>query len=83
MKARGSCESRAMRVLSPRIEPPVREEEGSTASTATRWPAAVRLDPRASMVVDLPTPGTPVMPTRIALPVWGSTASIRLAAAAR
>ena len=24
------------------------------------------------MVVDLPTPGAPVMPTRIALPVWGS-----------
>ena len=29
-----------MRVLSPRIEPPVRVEDGSTASTATLWPCA-------------------------------------------
>ena len=29
-----------MRVLSPRIEPPVRLEDGSTASTATLWPCA-------------------------------------------
>jgi len=55
--------------MSPRIEPPVREEEGSTASTATLRPPAVRLEPRVSMVVDLPTPGTPVTPTRIARPV--------------
>ncbi len=44
-KAAGSTASRDMRVLSPRIDPPVRELEGSTASTATRWPAAVRLTP--------------------------------------
>ena len=31
-----------MRVLSPRIEPPLRVEDGSTASTATRCPAEVR-----------------------------------------
>ena len=42
MKAFGSWPSRAMRVLSPRIEPPVRVDEGSTASTATFWPAAER-----------------------------------------
>ena len=72
MKALRSTERRAMRVLSPRIEPPVREEEGSTASTATLWPASVRLEPSMSMVVDLPTPGTPVTPTRIAPPVAGS-----------
>ena len=42
MKALGSTASRAMRVLSPRIEPPVRAEEGSTASTATLWPCSVR-----------------------------------------
>ena len=40
-----------MRVLSPRIEPPLRALDGSTASTATRWPAvdevqAERLDER-------------------------------------
>ena len=38
MKAFGSMASRAMRVLSARIEPPVRAEDGSTASTATLWP---------------------------------------------
>jgi hypothetical protein len=31
--------------------------------------------PSVSMNVDLPTPGAPEMPTRIALPVCGSTAS--------
>ena len=83
MKALGSRARRAIRVLSPKMEPPVRVEDGSTASTATLCPAAVRLAPRASMVVDLPTPGTPVMPTRIAVPVCGSTASMRPRAAAR
>ena len=42
MKARGSRASRSIRVLSPRIEPPERVEEGSTASTARRRPAPVR-----------------------------------------
>ncbi len=65
------------------MDPPVRDEEGSTASTATRWPDAVRFEPKASMVVDFPTPGTPVMPTRMARPVCGSKASISAAAAAR
>ena len=36
MNALGSFASRAMRVLSARIEPPVRVEEGSMASTAMR-----------------------------------------------
>ena len=73
MNAAGSAARRGIRVLSPRIEPPVRLEEGSTASTATRWPRPVSMVPNASMNVDLPTPGTPVMPTRIALPVCGSS----------
>jgi len=34
------------------------------------------------MVVDLPTPGEPVMPTRIARPVSGSSAWTRSRAAA-
>jgi hypothetical protein len=68
MKALGSTASRAIRVLSPRIEPPELFEEGSTARTATRWPAAVRLEPRTSISVDFPTPGGPVTPTRIAAP---------------
>jgi hypothetical protein len=42
MNALSSAASRAIRVLSARIEPPVRAEEGSTASTATRWPSPVR-----------------------------------------
>ena len=63
-----------MRVLSPRIEPPVRVEDGSMASTATRWPRPVSMVPRASSVVDLPTPGGPVRPSRTARPVAGSTA---------
>ena len=36
MKAPGSCARRLMRVLSPRMEPPVRRDVGSTASTARR-----------------------------------------------
>ncbi len=38
MKAFGWADRSFIRVLSPRIEPPVRAEEGSTASTATLWP---------------------------------------------
>ena len=44
----------------------MRVEEGSTASTATLCPFWVRKLPSASIVVDLPTPGTPVMPIRTA-----------------
>ena len=73
MKAAGSAASLGIRVLSARIEPPVRLEEGSTASTATRWPCSVKYVPSASIVVDLPTPGMPVMPTRTPLPVSGSS----------
>ena len=35
MNARESAASRSIRVLSPRIEPPLTAEDGSTASTAT------------------------------------------------
>ncbi len=51
---------------------------GSRRRCGSRWgrppepppcgPAPVSRLPRASMAVDLPTPGTPVMPTRTALP---------------
>ena len=57
MNACGSRARRSMRVLSPMIEPPLRRLDGSTASTATRCPAAVRRDPSSSMKVDLPAPG--------------------------
>jgi hypothetical protein len=75
MKAAGFCDSSSMRVLSPRMEPPVTDDDGSTASTATRRPCSMRYSPSASMKVDLPTPGTPEMPTRIAPPVCGSRPS--------
>ena len=64
MKAAGCTDSRSMRVLSPRIEPPETVDDGSTASTATRWPCAISCSPSASMKVLLPTPGTPEMPMR-------------------
>ena len=51
---RASASSCSIRVLSPRIEPPLRVLDGSTASTATRWPCSTRWTPSASMNVDLP-----------------------------
>ena len=59
MNAFSSTARRAIRVLSPRIEPPVRVDDGSTASTATRCPSPVRRVPSSSMNVDFPTPGHP------------------------
>src|SRR5262249_57963320 len=69
--ALASLARRGMRVLSAKIEPPLRADDGSTARTATWWPWAVRNVPSTSMVVDLPTPGAPVMPTRVALAGYG------------
>ena len=71
MNAFGSTASRAMRVLSPRIEPPDSALDGSIASTATRSPFSVSRLPSSSMKVLLPTPGTPVTPSRRAPPVAG------------
>ena len=71
MKAAGNWQSRSMRVLSPRILPPDRELVGSIVSTAIFWPRSTSWQPKDSMNVLLPTPGTPVMPTRLALPVKG------------
>ena len=45
-------------------------------------PSPVSMVPSASMVVDLPTPGAPVMPTRTALPVVRSSSCMSAAAAA-
>lgn len=56
------------------MEPPVLLDEGSTASTATRWPMPVSRVPKASMKVDFPTPGTPLIPIRRAFPECGSSA---------
>ena len=76
MKAFGSTESFSMRVLSPMMLPPDSWLLGSIASTAMRWPAAVSSEPSASMKVLFHTPGTPVMPIRTALPVWGRRRSM-------
>ncbi len=73
MNASGATARRCIRVLSPRIEPPETWLVGSIASTATRLPAAIRRVPSSSMNVDLPTPGTPVIPIRRARPVAGSS----------
>ena len=52
-----------MRTLSPRIEPPVDEEEGSTVKTATLAPCVVvKYFPNASIIELFPAPGGPVMP---------------------
>lgn len=56
--------SRAMRVLSPRIAPPLRWEEGSTASTATLSPASTNWQPSVSIRLLLPAPGGPEKPMR-------------------
>ena len=69
-----------MRVLSPRIEPPETLELGSTASTATRWPAPISCRPSVSMKVDLPTPGTPETPIRNAARA-GAGSAVRKASA--
>ncbi len=61
-----------MRVLSPRIDPPVRAEDGSIASTATRSPCPVSIDPKLSMNVDLPTPGVPDSARRMACRSFGN-----------
>ena len=74
MKASASTDRRSMRVLSPRIEPPDTLDDGSTASTATRCRCFSRCRPSASMKVDLPTPGTPEMPSRNDWPLAGSSA---------
>ena len=64
-----------MRVLSAMMLPPLRVLLGSTASTATWSPFSTSIMPKLSIKVLLPTPGTPVMPRRIAFPVWGSSRS--------
>ena len=45
---------------------------GSTASMSIFLPARAKYMPNASMNVRFPTPGAPVIPTRIEPPAWGS-----------
>jgi hypothetical protein len=83
MKASRRRDSSSMRVLSPRIEPPPRLDEGSIASTASDRPRSSSDRPKRSIRVDLPTPGTPVMPSRTDLPVCGSTSASSASARTR
>ena len=83
MNASGARASLSIRVLSPRIEPPERVEDGSTASTASRRPASVSVSPSRSMKLDLPTPGVPVSPTRSAGRAGAGSAASSARAAAR
>ena len=48
----------------PPTEPPLRCDDGSTASTASRWRREASSRPSDSMSVDLPVPGGPEMPSR-------------------
>ncbi len=82
MKTFGLVEMLSMRVLSPRMEPPLRSDEGSIASTANLCLSEVTMLPMASMKVDLPAPGTPVMPMRTDRPAWGRQRSMMACARA-
>jgi hypothetical protein len=44
------------------IDPPVREEDGSTAKTATLCPLLINIEPKDSINELLPTPGAPDNP---------------------
>src|SRR4051794_18622408 len=76
MKTPGSVAWSCIRTRSPSSAPPENGDDGSTASTPTRRPAARSSVTRALVVVDLPTPGGPVMPTTCACPACGVSAAI-------
>ncbi len=81
MNACGSADKCSIRVLSPRMLPPEIGLDGSTVRTARRSPRSwITCIPSASMKVLLPTPGTPVMPTRRDFPVCGRIESSNRAA---
>src|SRR5580700_7696947 len=86
MKTPSSVACSCMRIRSPSSAPPVNGDVGSTASTATRRPAARNALSSAPVTVDLPTPGAPVRPMTRAPPVsdrrsfmtertWGDSSS--------
>ena len=63
MKTFGCAAFAPMRMRSPSTAPPLIGLDGSIAITATVRPAPSQAPSRASTSVDLPLPGTPVMPT--------------------
>lgn len=54
-----SLDSSVIRVLSPKRDPPLVQEDGSTASTDNLCPRSVSIFPKHSMKVDFPAPGGP------------------------
>ena len=82
MNALDLTDNSFMRVLSPRIEPLLRSLDGSIASTAKCFPLSHNSFPNASIKVDLPAPGTPVIPTRMEWPAYGRHSSITFCAIA-
>jgi hypothetical protein len=64
-----------IRTRSPSSAPPENGEDGSTASTPTRWPCPRRARTSTDVEVDLPTPGAPVSPITRARPVCGASAA--------
>ncbi len=76
MKTPSSVACCCMRMRSPSSAPPEKGDDGSTASTPTRCPRARIAAMRAAVVVDLPTPGEPVMPMMLARPEVGASSRI-------
>ena len=64
-----------MRIRSPRIAPPEKGDDGSTAMMPTFRPRARALRASAAVSVDLPAPGEPVRPVTRAPPVRGKTSA--------
>ena len=71
IKTDSKTDNSSMRVLSPKILPPLEALEGSMVRMATFIPLFTKTLPKASINVLFPTPGTPVIPIRIALPEKG------------
>ena len=67
----------SIRIRSPRIAPPVRGEDGSTAKTANLSPASENNFRSLPVSVDFPEPGAPVIPTTCVLPdIWCANPAI-------
>src|SRR5918992_3424332 len=65
-----------MRTRSPSSAPPLNGDDGSTASTPTRLPCALKAVTSALVEVDFPTPGEPVSPMIRAAPASGVSAAV-------
>src|SRR5512132_1579736 len=82
MNTPGSRARSRMRIRSPGMAPPEKGLDGSTATMPTVRPLSRYFCANARTIVDLPLPGTPVIPMTWARPVWRcSSASAGLPAA--